>query len=444
MSAPGYRQLVDELFPRLTGGIRWGLERTERMLAAVENPHRSFRVVHVGGTNGKGSVAAHIEAVLRHAGHRTGLYTSPHLCTFRERVRIDGTAISEAGLLAAAAPLWPVIQREEPSFFEATTAIAFRALADAGVDVAVVEVGLGGRLDSTNVVAPDVVVLTNVSLDHVQLLGPTVADVAREKAGIIKRGVPVVTAESEGPAAGILADAAERVQAPLRAVLPADLDHVATGLDGTSLVVNGTRWGPLDVHTPLPGRHQAINAALAVHALDAMPQLALKGAAVCEGIARVRWPGRLQVARAGAVTWVLDVAHNVAGVDALAAALRELPLPRPLIAVVGVLGDKDWANMLRPIQDVVDHVILTEPPTAPTDRRWNPHAALTAAPSPESRVITDFTAALDAAHDAAGAAGGTVVVTGSFHTVGDALAALGLCADGADFPMETPLFLRPV
>jgi dihydrofolate synthase / folylpolyglutamate synthase len=443
VSAPGYRQLVEELFPRLTGGIRWGLERTERMLAAVENPHRSFRVVHVGGTNGKGSVAAHIEAALRHAGHRTGLYTSPHLCTFRERVRIDGAAISEADLLAAAAPLWPVIQREEPSFFEATTAIAFRALADAAVDIAVVEVGLGGRLDSTNVVTPDVVVLTNVSLDHVQLLGPTVVDVAREKAGIIKRGVPVVTAEAEGLAADILGAAAKRAQAPLRAVLPTDLEDVSTGLDGTSLVVNGSRWGPLHVHTPLPGRHQAINAAIAVHALGAMPQLALTGTAVVQGMARVRWPGRLQVARAGAVTWVLDVAHNVAGVDALAAAVRELPLPRPLVAVVGVLGDKDWANMLRPIQDVVDEVILTEPPTAPTDRRWNPHAALAAAPAPDTRVVTDFTAALDAAHDAARTAGGTVIVAGSFHTVGDALAALGLCEDGADFAMETPLFLRP-
>jgi dihydrofolate synthase/folylpolyglutamate synthase len=128
--------------------------------------------VHVGGTNGKGSVAGHLDAVLRQAGHRTGLYSSPHLCTFRERIRIDGSAITEAALLRAAERLWPAIRLEEPSFFEATTALAFLALAEAGVEVAVVEVGLGGRLDATNVVDPDVVVLTNVSLDHVQLLGP--------------------------------------------------------------------------------------------------------------------------------------------------------------------------------------------------------------------------------------------------------------------------------
>ena len=422
-----YDALVAELFPRLTGGIRWGLERTRRMLAAVGDPHRSFRVLHVGGTNGKGSVAAHLESVLRAAGHRTGLYTSPHLCTFRERIRIGGTAVTEVDLLRAAQRLWPHIEAEAPSFFEATTVIAFLAMAEAGVEVAVVEVGLGGRLDSTNVVEPDVVVLTSVALDHVQLLGPTIEHVAAEKAGIIKPGVPVITAEHATAAAAVFAARADAVGAPLHTVT--DVSDVATGLDGTRFSTR-TGWGDLSLTTPLRGRHQAWNAALAVHALDALGDLRPPLDAVQRGLAAVRWPGRLQLERVGGAAWLFDVAHNVAGVESLVAALADLALPRPCIAVAGVLGDKDWPAMLVPLYGAADRVILTAPPTAPAERRWDPHAVLAAAPAPHARVIDDFGHALEAAQGAAG--GGTVVATGSFHTVGDALMMLGLCADGGD------------
>ncbi|MFW5947110.1 MAG: Mur ligase family protein, partial [Gemmatimonadota bacterium] len=171
MTELSYGALVDHLFPRLTGGIRWGLGRTRRMLAAVDDPHRAYPAIHIAGTNGKGSVAAIMESVLRRTGLRTGLYTSPHLVDFRERIRIDGLPIAEAELLATARTLWPAIEAEAPSFFEAATVIAFLALERAAVDVAVVEVGMGGRLDATNVVAPDVTVITNVALDHAQYLG---------------------------------------------------------------------------------------------------------------------------------------------------------------------------------------------------------------------------------------------------------------------------------
>jgi dihydrofolate synthase / folylpolyglutamate synthase len=431
-----YDALVAELFPRLTGGIRWGLDRTRRLLASVDDPHRAFRVVHIGGTNGKGSVAAHVEAVLRRSGLRTGLYSSPHLCTFRERVRIDGAAIDESALLRAAERLWPAIRTDEPSFFEATTALAFLALAEAGVDAAVVEVGLGGRLDATNVVEPDVVVLTNVSLDHVQLLGPTIEAVAREKAGIIKAGVPVITAEVSGVAADIFAAAARSQDAPLRTLAPNEVVEISAAVDGTAFTLLNTGWGRLQLRTPLAGRHQALNAALAVHALDAAPSLRPDAKAVREGLARVRWPGRLQVERAAEITWVFDVAHNVAGVEALVRALGELPFPRPLVALVGVLGDKDWANMLAPLHAGVDHMVLTVPPTAPADRLWDPAAALAAAPSDRAEIRQPFTAAMERARALALEGGGSVVVTGSFHTVGDALAALGLCADGSDIVVE--------
>jgi dihydrofolate synthase / folylpolyglutamate synthase len=436
-----YDELVAELFPRLTGGIRWGLDRTRRLLDRVGDPHRAYRVLHVGGTNGKGSVAAHIESVLRRDGRRVALYTSPHLCTFRERIRIDGRAIEEDALLAAANRLWPAIRQEDPSFFEATSAIAFLAMADAGVDTAVIEVGLGGRLDSTNVVEPDVVVLTNVSLDHVQHLGPTIADVAREKAGIIKPGVPVVTGETLDATLQIFRAAATAVRAPLRALRPADVQDVVIGLDGTCFTLRDTAWGDLTLETPLTGAHQAANAALAVLALGSLRRGMPAADAVRDGLRLTRWPGRLQVERVGGVMWVFDVAHNVAGVDALVNAVAALPLARPIIAVVGVLGDKDWANMLTPLYGIAGSVILTSPPSAPPERRWEPEQVLAAAPCPHAGIVMDFSAALARAHELAARSGGTVLVTGSFHTVGDALAAFGRCEDGSDASATTPSFV---
>jgi dihydrofolate synthase / folylpolyglutamate synthase len=410
------------------------------MLADVGDPHRSYRVLHVGGTNGKGSVAAHLDSVLRCDGRHVALYSSPHLCTFRERIRLHGRAIDEDALLAAARRLWPAIRREEPSFFEATTVIAFLAMAEAGVDTAVVEVGLGGRLDSTNVVEPDVVVLTNVSLDHVQLLGPTVAHVAREKAGIIK-AAPVVTGETAEPALGIFRSAAAAAGAPLRVLAADEIAGLDVALDGTRFELHDTAWGDLSLRTPLLGRHQAANAALAVLAAGALPQPPALPA-VQEGLAATRWPGRLQLERVGGVTWLFDVAHNVAGVEALVTAVQELRLPRPLTALVGVLGDKDWGNMLTPLCMAADNVILTAPPTAPPERRWDPAQVLREVPCPGARTVIDFGPALEQAQRLAADAGGSVLVTGSFHTVGDALAAFGRCPDGSDLAIEPLPFAR--
>lgn len=432
-----YVGLVRELFPRLTGGIRWGLERTERMLEAVGRPHDRLRCIHIGGTNGKGSVAAMLESVLRLSGHRTGLYTSPHLCSFRERIQVDGVAISEDDLVAAAERLWPVIRKEAPSFFEATTAIAFLALAEADVDVAVIEVGLGGRLDSTNVIRPEITVLTNVALDHVQLLGPTVESIAREKAGIIKAGVPVVTTERDPVPLAIFRATAATAGAEFDVLEAADVRNVRTRRSGSELTVRTKAWGTLDLRVPLPGRHQASNAALAVWTLERLPpDLRPAPNAVRRGLARVRWPGRLQIEDALNRTWVFEVAHNIAGVQALAAAIPELDLPRPIVGLVGVLGDKDWRGMLEPLYALCDSLILTQPPSVPQERSWEPLTVLSEVPAPHARVVPDFDRALAAAREESGNGGpGTVIVTGSCHTVGDALAVLGLAPSGTDFPV---------
>lgn len=420
-----YDQLIRELFPRLTGGIRWGLERTTQLLQAAGNPQQSFRSIHIGGTNGKGSVAATLDAILRADGQHTGLYTSPHLCSFRERIRIDGRAIGEDALVASARRLWPEIQRLSPSFFEATTAIGFLALAEAGVETAVIEVGLGGRLDATNVVEPGLAVITNIALDHAEYLGNTIESVAREKAGIIKPGVPVLTGEHDARALRVFREHANAAGAPLH-ILPAlDGGAIEFDLSGTTFTLESAR-----VTTPLIGAHQAVNTALAMRACELLPAAwRPAGEAVRRGIAAVRWPGRLQVERIDSTTWLFDVAHNVAGVHALVAAVRQLGLPKPLVLLVGILGDKDWAQMLPPLFQVADHAILTVPPTAPTNRAWQPNAVLERVPFAGAEIDDDFGSALRSA--AARAGGGTVLVTGSFHTVGDALMLLGRApADG--------------
>ncbi len=428
MSELSYAALLEHLFPRLTGGIRWGLERTRGLLAAVGDPHQSYRCIHVGGTNGKGSVAAIIESVLRCQGHRTGLYTSPHLVDFRERIQVAGRPVSETELLESARRLWPLVQATSPSFFEAATVIAFLALERAGVEVAVVEVGMGGRLDSTNVVVPDVSVITNVAMDHAQYLGSDLRTIAVEKAGIIKSGVPVVTGVTEPDVVAVLEERARAEGVDVHTV-PAPSSAVVDAR-GTTVVLDSI-WGSLTLRVPLPGRHQASNLAVAIRALELLPEERRPDrAAVVAGVAATYWPGRLQVERRASTTWILDVAHNTAGVEALISSLPDIQPPRPVVALVGVLGDKDWDRMLPPLLGYADEMILTEPPSAPPERRWDPEMVLNELASPPSaRVVRPFAAALAAA--SAAAAGGTVICTGSVHTVGDAMLALGIPAFGS-------------
>ncbi|MBI4541057.1 MAG: bifunctional folylpolyglutamate synthase/dihydrofolate synthase [Gemmatimonadetes bacterium] len=418
--------LVTRLFPPLERGVHWGLDVTRGLLAAAGDPHLGIPSIHVGGTNGKGSVAATCASVLAAAGRRVGLYTSPHLCSFRERFQVDGRPVDETVLAAAAAELRSAVEAWRPSFFEATTALAFTAFARERVDIAVIEVGLGGRLDATNVITPLVSAITNVALDHAEYLGPTLADIAREKAGIIKPAVPAVTAEPDDAIRSILEEIARERGAPLCGLHPQEIRDTVASRERTAFTLSTDAWGELRVSTPLLGPHQAVNAAVAALSLERLPS-GLRPAAdeVVRGVAGVRWPGRLQVERLDATTWVFDVAHNTAGMHALADALRRLDFPRPLVGVVGILGDKDWRAMLPPLFRITDAALLTQPSSAPQERRWDPHAVAAAVPLPPlAEIEMDLEAALERAGEWAGA--GTVVVTGSCHTVGDALALLDL------------------
>jgi len=376
--------------------------------------------VHVGGTNGKGSTATMLYEVLRAAGWRVGLYTSPHLVSFRERMVVDGVAIPEDAVAVWAERLRPLAEERRASFFEVTTAIALADFAARGVDVAVVEVGLGGRLDATNVLRPLAAGVTRIALEHTEYLGPDLASIAAEKAGIAKAGVPFVTTEASDAVAAVL----ER-EARARGALFERLE-VAGAVSGLAVRGGGSAF---DLQTPerryaglrvrMGGAHQAANAVLAVRLAELLPARFRVGeGAVRAGLETAWVPGRFE--RRG--RWLFDVAHNPDGARALAAALRSAPPPRPLVGVVAVLGDKAWGEFLGALAPALDGLVLTRAPSAPAERAWSLGAAAAWCRSAgvAARAEEDF----DAALAAAASEGRTVLVTGSFHTVGDAMSRL--------------------
>jgi len=414
--------LVERLFPHLATGVQWGLERMSSFLAATGDPHVGYPILHIGGTNGKGSVASTLASTLSQAGHRVGLYTSPHLCSFTERFQLANTPVGEGELIELAGDLEERAVEHGLTFFEAATALAFHLFARRDVDVVVLEVGLGGRLDATTVATPILTAVTNVALDHSEYLGDGLPDIAREKAGIIKPGVPFVTAESDAGLVELFRRICDEAGAPFRSLDPtADLAELEVKEDHTLFRMDSDLWGGLEVWTPLVGSHHAVNTALAVRVLEGLPEgLRPDRNAVLDGIRSVRWPGRSQIEHIDGQTWLLDVAHNTAGALALAEVVECLPLPRPIVILTGVLGDKDWRSMLPPLFRLADQAILTQPPSAPEERRWDPEQAMRVIGSPcPLELEADFGAAMERARIAA--AQGTVVVTGSNHTVGDAL-----------------------
>ena len=432
-STGAYREALDYLFARTTGKWRLGLERMDALLHAMGEPQRALRAFHVGGTNGKGSVCATLEAVLRARGFRVGFYSSPHLIDFRERFLIDGVPISEDAVVSWIAGRTPLVERLHATFFEATTAMAFELFAQAGLDVAVVEVGLGGRLDATNLLMPIVAGVASIGIDHVEFLGHTREQIAWEKAGIFKRGRPAVIGEPDPAIRGLLARFAREAGAdPVRIVADeCTITDVEVGgeLGGDPGAASGATWGTwftlgmtdqrARLHTPLAGTHQATNTALALTMLDAAGSpYATSLAEAGPALARVHLPGRFH--RQG--RYIFDVAHNPDGAAVLAETLKAVRPPGPIVAVLTVLADKDWRGIMVELAGVVSHFVVTTAPTAPASRAWDPDAARAFAESRgwSVRLEPDFDAAL--AH--AASQGATVLVTGSFHTVGDAMARL--------------------
>ena len=417
-----------------TFGIKLGLDTITTIVATLGDPHRACPVLHVAGTNGKGSVSAIVSHALTAAGYRTGRYTSPHLVRLEERFAIDGRAVSPEALDGALDEVRRVVtglQNQgrltvEPTYFEATTAAAFLLFRQAATDVAVIEVGLGGRYDATNIVAPAATCITSIALDHQAQLGGTLASIAAEKAGTIKPRVPVVVGPLPEEALAVIEGvAAERGACVVHSHDGVRL-HAEPREDGTDVEFQTpvARYGPLRLS--LPGRHQVDNAVVAVRLLETADEagLTVPAAAIGRGLAEARWPARLQRIQTPRGHLIVDGAHNPAGAAALSSYLVTR-FPEGVPIVVGMMADKDAAGMLLPLSGVARPLVLTR---APGPRGADPQQladALEGARRRDAIVEPDVDRALTRAWSAAP----VIVVAGSLYLAGAVLALL-------DVPVE--------
>jgi dihydrofolate synthase/folylpolyglutamate synthase len=372
-----YNAAIEYLFGLQRMGIKLGLENIRRVLEAIGNPHEGLVVVHVGGSNGKGSTAAHLEAILLKAGVKVGLYTSPHLVRFTERIRVNRQEILEEEvvrwtrkILEACPHLLAQGGRESQvpiTFFEFTTAMAFGYFVEKGVDVAIMEVGMGGRLDATNVCHPVVSVITSVSLEHQDYLGKTLVEIAREKAGIVKHGVPVISGVIHPVAQGVIRDACVQRGAPLYRL-------------GREITAKGSPWdfnyqgikrGFKKLKTSLRGKHQVRNAAMAIAAAEVLAArgFSLEERAVREGLEDVHWPGRQQYIQ-GPPAILLDGAHNPEAMRSLCSSLRKDYRYSRLRVLMGVMRDKDYLRMLKMIVPMAHELVFCKPNMERAEDPW--------------------------------------------------------------------------
>lgn len=401
-------------------GMKFGLENISRLCEALGHPERAFASVIVAGTNGKGSVTAMLETALRSGGHRSARYTSPHLVRLEERFVIDGREVPTADLVAALGRTQSAIAAlldsgglsAPPTFFEVTTAAAFELFRGAAVEIAVLEVGLGGRLDSTNVVMPIAAAITSIDFDHQAQLGNTLESIAREKAGVIKRGVPVVCGRVPADAERVIRQVADAQQA--RLVMAAEDVGVRANDDGSYDFRSRMRTLS-GVRLALAGRHQAENAAVAVSLLDVLNAagVGVDDDAVRAGLERVSWPGRLERVKVDESEMLLDAAHNPAGAAALASYLREIGWT-DCVLLFGAMQDKDVAGMLAELAPLCRRIICT---TAASPRAF--------AATELARIAADVTTvpidAVPSAEEAlrrARSAGTRIVIAGSIFLLG--------------------------
>jgi dihydrofolate synthase / folylpolyglutamate synthase len=418
---PTHSDCLNTLFSLRRFGIKLGLATIRRTLTNLGNPQRRYRTIHIAGTNGKGSVASGMASVLQASGYRVGLYTSPHLVRFNERIQVDGAEITDADIVR----LYRSVKRalpvgREPTFFEFTTAMALFEFACRKVDWAVIETGMGGRLDATNVVTPAVTVITNISLEHREYLGPTLAAIAFEKAGIIKRRVPVVTGVRQPSALSVIRRTARLKSAPLYR-MGGEFSFRRTGPQRFNYSGIGHRWP--DLATALQGDYQVGNAALVLAACELLqhraPRIDLE--TIRRGLSANRWPGRLETVCTAPMV-VVDGAHNLDAARQLARHLVDRLDGRKLTLVVGILDDKPYRAMLRLLLPLAGRVIATQ---AKINRALPAEtiAAFARTIVSDVTVEPDVAAALRQAMRRA-APGSLTLAAGSLYVVGEVKAAL--------------------
>lgn len=436
-----YRAALSALYRLEAFGMRLGLGNVADYCAAAGHPERAWPAFHVAGTNGKGTTAACLDAVARVHGLRVGLYTSPHLVDFRERIRVDGRAIPAQAFVSAWERVGPFAEAREMTFFEAGTLIAFEWFTRSEVDVAVVEVGLGGRLDATNVVAPEISLVTNIARDHERHLGTDLAAIAREKAAIARPGVPLLVGEAGDPEvrAAIAATAAER-GAPVGWLEEEARWRVREIAVGSTTFDYESDLGRLEgLVLPLAGEAFAADAALALRAWErARGPLDVEAARTA--LALVTPPGRMEWRMAGSAPVLLDVAHNPAALERLVGTTAGL---RRWTFVAGILADKRWQEMLDVLLRLAPRGRLCALATPSPTRRLTAAAAAGAlAARPGVAWAASVAEGLAAARaDVSAGVADAILVTGSFHTVGEALVALDIAAPGLPYepaPREAP------
>src|SRR5579872_4522394 len=436
-----------------TPSRKFDLAHMRVLLAALDHPERRFPAVLIAGTNGKGSTAATLASILRASGVRSGLYSSPHLVRINERIQINGQQISDDDFALIHDLVDRTAERlvEEgelpwhPSFFEMLTAIAFEYFAQNKVEMAVLEVGMGGRLDATNVVEPRLSLITDISLDHQKFLGDTIAEIAREKAGIIRAGGVVVTLPQQPAANDVIGNTILELDARavsavpyVPPVSPASTKYIAKRIDAGNAVLVEKDSGFISrypllvmgkqimVETPLVGRHQLRNIALAIAAAEELGQqgFAITPKTIERGIRVTRWPGRFQVATEASLEYIFDIAHNPAGAWALRSTLSACYEDRPLTFVFGAMRDKAIQEIAEILFPLAKRVIATRAgnPRSATPEEIQQAAARTGTDIEEA---DDVAMAIAAAKTSAGA-DGVVIITGSIYLVGEAMRILGV------------------
>ncbi len=417
-----YQIALQYLYSLRRFGIKLGLSQVTVFLKRLGNPHHRFKSIHIAGTNGKGSTAAIIESILRRSGYKTGLFTSPHLVDFRERIRVSGQMIPRGRVTEFVKEERGYISKRGITFFEAATALAFQHFAQEEVDIAVVETGMGGRLDATNVLSPEVSVITSLSLEHTQYLGSTLLQIAGEKAAIVKRGVPTVSVVGESEALRVIEVRCRQQNSPLFLLgreARFQAEEVSSRETKFSLQTASNHYQ--DLWLNLLGRHQIENGSLAIITLEELAKRdwMVGESEIREGIRVVDWPGRFQIWGQKPLL-ILDVAHNPQGTEALTQALREIFPQRKKTILFGVMKDKDYPQMIRRLEKEANFFVFTQPTT---DRAASPYILAQNVKRRGYQIKEDIPQALRFALQSL-PPDGLLCVTGSHFTVGEALSYL--------------------